>query len=37
MQQAEFERRFGGVGQPAYQKMLRQIEARIAKTPLYAE
>lgn len=36
MQQAEFQRRFGGVGQPAYQKMLEQIEARIAAAPLYS-
>jgi len=29
MHQAEFQRRFGGVGQPAYQRMVEQIEARI--------
>lgn len=37
MQQAEFQRRFGGVGQPAYQRMVEQIEARIAGVPLYAK
>jgi hypothetical protein len=35
MPQSEFERRFGGVGQPAYRKMVDQIEARIAALPLY--
>lgn len=33
--QAEFERRFGGVGAPRYQAMMAQIEARIAGLPLY--
>ncbi len=37
MKQAEFQRRFGGVGQPSYRKMVEQIEARIAALPLYAE
>jgi uncharacterized protein YfiM (DUF2279 family) len=37
MQQAEFQRRFGGVGQPAYQRMVEQIEARIAGVPLYSK
>jgi hypothetical protein len=36
MHQAEFQRRFGGVGQPAYQRMVAQIEARIAGAPLYS-
>lgn len=36
LQQAEFQRRFGGVGQPAYQRMVEQIEARIAEVPLYS-
>ena len=36
MRQAEFQRRFGGVGQPAYQRMVEQIEARIAEVPLYS-
>lgn len=35
MAQADFERRFGGVGQPAYQAMLARIEQRIAVLPLY--
>ncbi len=35
MAQADFERRFGGVGQPAYQAMLARIEQRIAALPLY--
>jgi hypothetical protein len=37
MQQAEFQRRFGGVGQPAYQKMVEQIEARVLGVPLYKD
>jgi len=37
MQQAEFQRRFGGVGQPAYQKMLDKIEARVVGVPLYKD
>jgi len=32
---AEFKRRFGGVGQPAYQKMVAEIERRIAALPPY--
>ncbi|OYY94281.1 MAG: hypothetical protein B7Y41_08155 [Hydrogenophilales bacterium 28-61-23] len=35
MPQAEFQRRYGGVGQPAYRKMVEQIEARIAGLTLY--
>ena len=35
MHQAEFERRFGGVGTPAYKAMVAKIEARIAALPLY--
>lgn len=35
MTEAEFKRRFGGVGQPAYVKMLAEIERRIAGLPLY--
>lgn len=35
MPQAEFERRFGGVGEPAYQAMAEKIEARIAALELY--
>jgi hypothetical protein len=35
MPKSEFERRFGGVGQPAYRKMVDQIETRIARLPLY--
>lgn len=37
MPQAEFRRRFGGVGQPAYQRMLERIEARVAGVPLYQD
>lgn len=37
MNQAQFEKRFGGVGQPAYIKQVREIEGRIAKLPLYRE
>jgi hypothetical protein len=37
MSQAEFQRRFGGVGQPAYQRMLEQIEARVAGVALYKD
>lgn len=37
MHQAEFQRRFGGVGQPAYRKMVEQIETRIAGVPLYKD
>ena len=35
MQQAEFERRYGGVGAPAYQAMADKIEARINSLKLY--
>lgn len=35
MPEAEFRRRFGGVGQPAYRKMIAEIERRIAATTLY--
>lgn len=35
LSQAEFKRRFGGVGQPAYQKMVDEIERRIAALPPY--
>lgn len=35
MPQAEFVRRFGGVGQPRYQAMVDRIEQRIAALPLY--
>ena len=35
MAQAEFVRRFGGVGQPRYQAMVDRIEQRIAALPLY--
>jgi hypothetical protein len=31
----EFKRRFGGIGAPAYRKMMADIEARIAALPLY--
>lgn len=35
MKQREFERRFGGVGQPAYQREMAKIEARVAGLPAY--
>jgi hypothetical protein len=35
LSQAEFQRRFGGVGAPLYQDMIARIEARIAALPLY--
>jgi len=36
MPTAEFQRRFGGVGAPAYLAMLREIEARLDRLPLLA-
>jgi hypothetical protein len=35
MNTAQFERRFGGVGHPAYIKQVKEIEARVAALPLY--
>lgn len=35
LQQAEFKRRYGGVGSPAYVGMTKDIERRIANLPLY--
>ena len=35
MPEADFKRRFGGVGAPAYTRMMADIEARIAALPLY--
>jgi hypothetical protein len=35
MPEAEFKRRFGGVGAPAYQRMMADIERRVAACPLY--
>ena len=35
MNQAEFARRFGGVGQPAYRKMEQEVERRIGALALY--
>ncbi|MFN0160803.1 MAG: hypothetical protein ACKVQQ_06205 [Burkholderiales bacterium] len=35
MQESEFKRRFGGIGAPAYRKMVAEIEQRIAALPLY--
>ena len=35
MPDAEFKRRFGGIGAPAYTKMMAEIEARVAARPLY--
>lgn len=36
MQEAEFKRRFGGVGAPAHQAMLQEIETRLDRLPLLA-
>ena len=35
MPEAEFKRRFGGVGAPPYQRMMQDIERRVAACPLY--
>ena len=35
MQDAEFKRRYGGIGTPEYNKMMAAIESRIAALPLY--
>ena len=35
MPEAEFKRRFGGVGAPAYQRVMDDIERRVAACPLY--
>ena len=35
MQEAEFKRRYGGIGAPAYAKMMKDIEQRIAELSLY--
>ena len=35
MSEAEFKRRFGGVGAPAYERMMQNIERRVAACPLY--
>lgn len=35
MPEAEFRRRFGGIGAPAYQRMMQDIERRVAACPLY--
>jgi len=35
MPEAEFKRRFGGIGVPAYKRMMDDIERRIAALPLY--
>ncbi len=35
MGQAEFRQRFGGVGQPAYRRMVDEIEARVAGLAIY--
>ncbi len=35
MQEAEFKKRYGGVGSPVYKKMQADIEQRIAALPLY--
>lgn len=34
MPEAEFKRRFGGVGAPAYERMMKDIEARVAALPI---
>ena len=35
MPELEFKRRFGGIGAPAYQRMMQDIERRVAACPLY--
>ena len=35
MQEVEFNRRYGGIGAPAYRKMIKDIEQRVAGLPLY--
>jgi hypothetical protein len=35
MPEAEFKRRFGGIGAPAYNKMMQEIERRVAACALY--
>ena len=37
MPEAEFKRRYGGIGAPAYQRMMADIEARIASRPLFRQ
>lgn len=37
MSQSEFRRRFGGIGQPAYMRMVEEIEARIAALAIYKD
>ncbi len=37
MQDAEFKRRYGGIGAPAYNKMMADIESRIAALPAYRQ
>ncbi len=37
LSQAEFQRRFGGVGQSAYQRMMQRIEKRIAELAIYQD
>jgi len=34
MQEAEFKRRYGGIGSPAYNKTIAEIDARVASRPL---
>ena len=35
MPEAEFKRRYGGIGAPAYKSMMNDIERRVATLPLY--
>jgi hypothetical protein len=35
MQEAEFKRRYGGIGKPAYTQVMKDIEQRISALPLY--
>jgi hypothetical protein len=37
MNQFQFVQRFGGVGAPAYVAEVKEIEARVARLPLYRE
>lgn len=37
MAEAEFKQRFGGIGEPAYERMMAEIERRVAALPLYRQ
>ena len=37
MQEAEFKQRYGGIGAPAYNRMMADIEARVAGSALFRQ